>query len=53
MMPHRVSRCEAQTANHQQRENQTEHRARAECQLGIASRLLRRRFIFVEVSAHE
>jgi len=53
MMPYGVSCCEAQSANRQQRKNKTDHRAGAECQLGIASRPLRLRFIFVEVSAHE
>jgi len=53
VMPHGVSHPEAHPAKHQQPQDETEHRARAECQLGVASRPLRLRFIFVEVSAHE
>jgi hypothetical protein len=53
MMSHGVSRCEAKPADEQQPKNKTEQRARAECHLAIASRLLSLRFIFVEVSAHE
>lgn len=52
-MPHGVSHPEAQPAKQQQPQDKTEQRARAECHLAIASRLLRLRFIFVEVSAHE
>jgi hypothetical protein len=53
MMPQGVSRCEAQPADEQQRKDKTEQCARAECQLGIASRPLSLRFIFIEVSAHK
>ena len=53
MMPRSVPRCEAQPADQHQRKDKTEQRACAECQLAFAPRLLRLRFIFVEVSAHE
>jgi hypothetical protein len=52
MMSHGVSRSEAQPANQHQPKEKAEQRTRAECQLGIALRPLRLRFIFVEVSAH-
>jgi hypothetical protein len=53
MMPRGVSQSEAQPADQHQPKENAEQRAHAECQLGIATRLLRCRFIFVEVSAHK
>jgi hypothetical protein len=53
MMPYDVSPSEAQPANQQQPKDKTELPARAERHLALASRLLRFRFFFVEVSAHK
>jgi hypothetical protein len=52
MMPHDVSRAEAETAEQNQPRNQADHRARAESHLTVASRRLGFRLFFVEVSAH-